>query len=256
MFLGGVAIVLLLAIFMAWKAVTPADDQSNSALSPDNHRVVSSRKIAAAANASSVAAQLEAEAAIGSEYIEVQVYVPGSGLQTKKLIRDAYEARERELVAIIEKDIALGLNSETRAKERRLRELVEQLRVGLTVEAVTNILGPPDRLEAIVTQIEGQGRYVNTSPIPSLTAAPLNSEVVASYWPRVGVPFDGRNGQGYKVLSLSFSTELRLEAWNWHQVQPAYVGGLGSLRNEVEFWRGSHAASPPPPAGMLVDHWP
>jgi hypothetical protein len=181
------------------------------------------------------------------ESVEVEIF--STGFRKVRLSPEVYSAviekREADLQEIIRKDVAAGINEEARSKEERLRISTQELQAGTTPDQVIQILGSPDRTQVLIT---------NGNTL-SLTVGKATSgmEMYWSYWPRVGVPFDGRYGQGYKVLYLYFNDDHRLEKWLWQQPSISYAGSLNMVRKQKDYWEGAHTISPPPPADSITD---
>jgi hypothetical protein len=157
------------------------------------------------------------------------------------------EQRDKQLKETIQKDVADGINSETRARESEIEALSENLQAGMSLQSVTNLLGMPDRIQSLM--INGQTNFINV--VDSFTQIPTNASLCISYWPRTGLPFDARNGQGYKVLYLQFDEHENLEQWVWQQPGSGSAGDMNTIAAQVQYWHGVYRISPPPPKGAL-----
>jgi hypothetical protein len=157
------------------------------------------------------------------------------------------EKREAAFRDVVAKDIADEINAATRARESTLRERTRELQNGAALTDVTNSLGLPDVVR--MTRLSEHGASIQR--VALVDEVPFDAHVEISYWPRVGVAFDGRNGQGYKVLFMLFDHQRRLEAWTWQQPEEQYVGSISDVQRQQEYWRGKHEASGPPPRGAF-----
>lgn len=152
----------------------------------------------------------------------------------------AEEARVQEVVS---RDFADGINAEARKKQARLKEQSKSLRQGLTIPDVLKTLGAPDTIRVVVTN----GEAVSMRDVHVASPADAPPQAIFGYWPRVGVPFNGKNGQGYQVLYLVLNSDRRLAFWQWERPVVIYAGTINGIRRQKEYWEGVHELSPPPP---------
>jgi hypothetical protein len=112
----------------------------------------------------------------------------------------------------------------------------------MSIEEVVRFMGPPDSVYTLITDPHVRGiEYA-----ASLDAVATNAQICISYWPRVGVPFDGRNGQGYKIFYAQFDDQRKLQKWLWQAPRPSLGGTLGTQARQERFWRGSYEVGPRP----------
>jgi hypothetical protein len=156
------------------------------------------------------------------------------------------QQERQQLQAVITKDKEDGINGEVRDKEAKLRKLTEQMRSGLSLDEVIQLIGDPDVVQIVTTE----SHVVSKTRKGSVKEVPLGARMITSYWPRAGVLFDGRNGQGYEVLYLLFDGDRKLERWLWEQPHPRFDGTFGMVRRAKEYWEGKHDKSEAPPVGM------
>jgi hypothetical protein len=182
---------------------------------------------------------------VAENYVEVDTLL--AGIRKVKMPADEYERAAREekqkFDEVIQKDLAAGLNAEVRGRQERLQLLAVNLHGGMTVTDVFKLMGSPDRLESVIQDPHIRG----TEYVRSLEEAASDAVLCISYWPRTGLPFDGRNGQGYKVLYVQFDSQRKLERSLWHQPEPSYAGSPSMLSRLERFWKGAYESSPPPP---------
>ena len=154
--------------------------------------------------------------------------------------QDKKEARYREAV---KRDLADGINEDVRANEVWLSKKVGGLNLGQALDSVTNLFGAPH----LIRVISMSGKLRTTQNIESLAQVSPGSEFEISYWPRVGVPFDGRNGQGYKVLFLQFDSEQKLKYWSMEQpLLPTGMTGSQAFAMKAYFYGKTEKSGPPP----------
>ncbi len=153
------------------------------------------------------------------------------------------------LEEIISKDVVDGINAEARAKEARLRQAAAQLSPGITGQQVLQVLGQPDTAKVLVTNGWEQ-RWV---AVPTNTVLATAPGLRLGYWPRVGVPFNGKNGQGYQVLYVWLDQQAKVAAWRWARPSVLGAGSLSSIRAQDDYWRGVHELSGPPPVELPPD---
>jgi hypothetical protein len=168
---------------------------------------------------------------------------------------EAYRARNLDNAeAIIKKDLVSGINQQVRNKEAKLQAAVSNLRLGEKLEDSKRILGVPDIVFEIAMECEIiDGRFAGLKRFDTKVAASFGKDfstettfLVSSYWPRVGVPFDGRNGQGYRVLYLVADRSRTLRCWFWEQPTPSYKGLITANISERQYWEGATTNSPAP----------
>jgi len=168
---------------------------------------------------------------------------------------EAYRARNPDNAnAIIKQDIATGINQQVRTKEVKLRAAASSLRLGEKLEDSKSILGVPDIVFTIVMECEiSDGRFAGLKRFDAKMAASFGKDfsgeatfLVSSYWPRVGNPFDGRNGQGYRVLYLVADQSRTLRHWFWEQPTTSYEGLSAANISERKYWEGATTNSPAP----------
>jgi hypothetical protein len=176
------------------------------------------------------------------------IYLPGTCLFRLKMPEAEHLAiladQEKRYQATVEQDIRDGLNAEVRDREQALSKKAELLHEGQTTDEVVRLLGTPHMVKHV--EMADHGALIER--VASVDAVGAGSGMELSYWPRVGVPFDGRNGQGYKVLFLYLDREHTLKLWSLAQPYPFY--GKGTLTDRIRFrpyWEGSFTNSPAPP---------
>jgi hypothetical protein len=171
-----------------------------------------------------------------------------TGEQTRAMPLSAAELaavhEARSVEEVIAMDVADGINAEVREKEALLRKRAENLLAGLSPHQAIEFMGLPDTAKKWV--VEGD----QAKPVDLLSSDEYWH--VASgyfgYWPRVGVPFNGKNGQGYHVLYLWFDANGQLASWQWKRPVIDFMGGVGKIAlTEQDYWFGIHEKSGPPP---------
>ena len=149
---------------------------------------------------------------------------------------------------VMAKDMADGINGDVRFKESVLRQAAAQLQPAMAPTQVIAVLGRPDTAKRLV--FHGTEHQWDGTPIPAESEEARN--VCFGYWPRVGVPFDGRNGQGYQVLYVRFDAAGLVAKWEW--TPPTIVrGSARSLRFPLPYWGGTQETSGPPPFEMPLE---
>ena len=178
-----------------------------------------------------------------------------SGFQPLKLSSESIEnvrrKAEERLFSTVNKDKTDEINEAVRAKEQKLRKLSRALNKGLQSKDVIVIMGQPDVIQ--IVQRSTKDRTVSRiSRANSVANVPPDTSFVFSYWPRVGVSFNGKNGQGYEVLYLLFDNQGTLERWFWEQPDPVPSGSLRDRMDQKKYWEGEHQNSTAPPFSF---HW-
>lgn len=153
------------------------------------------------------------------------------------------KAKEMRIAKVIQNDVRDGINSQVRNRELEMRRLVDQFHSGMSKQEVISRIGPPHTTHKVVSQ----GKLTTITRTYEFSETAPESTSIFTYWPRVGVPFDGRNGQGYWIVHLHFGTNQLLDNWSWSE--PAYVlsGSGETRRRQAEHWDGSFEISSVPP---------
>lgn len=155
---------------------------------------------------------------------------------------------------VVAMDISESINEAVRERERALQRLAAQVSAGSKISDVISVIGRPDVVDLIEIERADDGGHIGgietyevhrTNVVPSIA---ITNEVITaiSYWPRVGVPFNGKNGQGYRVLYLAFDQNGILKTSFWEQPSPVIRGRLAANPQEKSFWNGEFEKSPPP----------
>jgi hypothetical protein len=166
---------------------------------------------------------------------------------TNEEVRAYWEAREAAFQAVVALDTASGINTEVRERESDLRSRLKQVQSGALLSDVISIMGTP---HMVIALWEKPG-LTTVVRIASVEEAAPDVALEISYWPRVGVPFDGRNGQGYKVLHLRFDATRSLRGVEWRYPGYTISGSLNMVMQQREYWRGKHEVSGPPESGAF-----
>ena len=149
----------------------------------------------------------------------IQPHVTGADAAQTTMSEEEHNRAEqaRRIQAAIDADIAAGINAEVREREAELRNGADSLVAGVDCDTVRRFLGPPDEVKVERGGSMG-GHIAQTNLDGSLffTLGPTQA-VVYRYSPRdYGVPYNGRNGWGYQILSVRFDpTGKWLARWQW-----------------------------------------
>ena len=253
------AVAVVLAIVLGWvvhssrskKPNSPSDTVAGAPVSESAEGAIEALKPPSGRGTSEAQRSVSPNAATNSGQEQEVVVSPAWGFQPMKYpaaaLKQWRKEQEVRLSETIAKDMADGINSEAREKQARLRSLCSSLKRGQTLSEVMAILGTPDVLQTLST--ENDAVVVRQVAMAELLSQ--RTRTVASYWPRVGVPFDGRNGQGYEVLWVVMDDAHLVESWLWQQPSPAYAGSIGTVSVQREYWEGKHAKSGSPPQGTF-----
>lgn len=169
----------------------------------------------------------------------VEVEMMQAGIRSPRVERaahaEALRQHEEERRSIMARDFLDGINQQVRDREEELRRRTESLRAGLPATGVRELLGSPQTVRASYQT----NHYVGQRNISLDEQFTVGQETYYTYSPREGLPFDGRNGQGYDVLCLKFDPKGNLLIWQWERPHVLIGGSMNQVKKQMEYWQGT-----------------